>query len=361
MRSAAWAVIDLGALAFNLQRVKDFSPDSKVMAVIKSNGYGHGICEVAGALKEADAFAVARVDEAIQLREAGFEQRITVLEGFSDADEFSLHQQFRLEPVIHTPQQTQLLEQNRNQTIDHCWLKVDTGMHRLGVEPEEFQHLYERLSHDSSVSVMTHLACADEPDNPMTLQQQKLFNEVTDNCMAEKSIANSAAIMKWPALQAEWVRPGIMLYGVSPFADKHGELLGLKPVMNLYSKLISIKSVKKGESVGYGGIYRCPNDCRVGVVAIGYGDGYPRHVKSGSSVLVNGKRVRLIGRVSMDMVTVDLSEQPEAEVGNTCTLWGEGLPVEEVAENSDTIGYTLLCGVTKRVQMIYMNKDQTQE
>lgn len=361
MRSAAWAVIDLGALAYNLQKVRDFAADSKVMAVIKSNGYGHGICEVAGALEEADAFAVARVDEAVQLREAGFSQRIVVLEGFSDGDELILFHKFNLEPVIHAPHQLRLLEQSNNRSISHSWLKIDTGMHRLGIEPDCFEAFYERLNHIVPTSVMTHLACSDELENPMTVQQKKLFDEVTGHCMAEKSIANSAAIMEWQSIQGEWVRPGIMLYGASPFADKGGEALGLKPVMSLYSKLISIKSVKKGDSVGYGGSFRCPNNCRVGVIAIGYGDGYPRHVKPGSPVLVNGERVKLIGRVSMDMVTVNLSEQPEAEVGDICQLWGEGLPVDEVAKYADTIGYTLLCGVTNRVQKRYLNRGQREE
>ncbi len=356
MRSAAWAVIDLDALKFNLQKVKHFAPDSKVMAVIKSNGYGHGICEVAGALKAADAFAVARVDEAVKLREAGFEQRIAVLEGFSDIDELSLHYQFKLEPIIYTDQQLLLLEKNRSQTLSHCWLKIDTGMHRLGIDPELFQAFYERISQLSAVSVMTHLACADELEHSATRLQMELFNRVTKNCPAEKSVANSAAIMEWPELNVEWVRPGIMLYGVSPFSGKFGEEHGLKPVMSLHSKLISIKNVKRGEAVGYGGNYLCNNDCRVGVAAIGYGDGLPRQIKSGTWILLNGKKVRIIGRVSMDMITIDLTEQPEAEVGDVCQLWGKGVPVENIAESADTIGYTLLCGVTRRVQMIYQGK-----
>lgn len=357
MRSAAWAVIDLDALKFNLQKVKDCAPDSKVMAVIKSNGYGHGICEVAGALKAADAFAVARVEEAIRLRKAGFEQRIAVLEGFSDIEELALHEQFKLEPIIHAKYQLPLLRGIKSQTIPHFWLKVDTGMHRLGIDPEEFQSVYESLSCNSNVSVMTHLASSDESDSVMTVQQKECFSRATENCSAERSISNSAAIMKWPELNVEWVRPGIMLYGVSPFSDESGEELGLKPVMSLYSKVISIKALKKDETVGYGGSYRCPKDCRVGVVAIGYGDGLPRQIKSGTWILLNGKKVRLIGRVSMDMITIDLTEQPEAEVGDICQLWGKGVPVEKIAESADTIGYTLLCGVTRRVQMVYQEKN----
>jgi alanine racemase len=357
MRSAAWAVIDLDALKFNLQRVKYFAPSSKVMAVIKSNGYGHGICEVADALKAVDAFAVARIEEAIKLRKAGFEQRIAVLEGFSDIEGLALHKQFKLEPIIHAKYQLSLLGDIKNQTIPHFWLKVDTGMHRLGIDPEEFQSVYEGLSCSSNVSVMTHLAASDELDSFMTVQQKECFSRVTENCPAERSISNSAAIMKWPELNVEWVRPGIMLYGVSPFADKNGEELGLKPVMSLYSKVISIKALKKGETVGYGESYRCPKDCRVGVVAIGYGDGLPRQVKSGTWVLLNGKKVQLIGRVSMDMITIDLTEQPEAKVGDICLLWGKGVPIENIAESADTIGYTLLCGVTRRVQMFYQEKN----
>jgi alanine racemase len=358
MRSAAWAVINLDALKFNLNRVRELAADSKVMVVIKANGYGHGLCEVAEALKEADAFAVARIDEAVQLRKAGFEQRIVILEGFSDADELRLHSQFKLEAVIYAPEQLILLKENSQFNVPHLWLKVDTGMHRLGIEPKEYPFFYKQLSDISPISIMTHFACADELDNSMTIQQLALFNQVTVNCVAEKSLANSATIMGWPEIKAEWVRPGIMLYGISPFEGQLGETGGLKPVMNLYSKLISIKEVKKGAFVGYGGSYRCSNDSRIGVVAIGYGDGYPRHNKSVRSVLLNGQRVSLVGRVSMDMITVDLSEQPEAVVGDVCQLWGEGLPVEEVAKSADTIAYTLVCGITRRVEMHYRGKGE---
>ena len=358
MKSAAWTVINLEALKFNLNRARELAVDSKVMVVIKANGYGHGLCEVAEALKQADAFAVARVDEAVQLRKAGFEQRIAVLEGFSDAEELRLHSKFQLEAVIYTPEQLTILEENSQFNPPHFWLKIDTGMHRLGIEPKALHFFYKQLSKVAPVSVMTHFACADELDNSMTAQQLALFNEATADCSAEKSLANSAAIMGWPEIKAEWVRPGIMLYGISPFEGQQGEMLGLKPVMNLYSKLISIKEVKKGDSVGYGASYRCENDCRIGVVAIGYGDGYPRHNKSARSVLLNGQRVSLVGRVSMDMITIDLSAQPEAAVGDVCQLWGEGLSVEEVAESADTIAYTLVCGVARRVKMYYQIKDE---
>lgn len=351
MKPASWAIIDQEALKYNLQQVRLQTPQSKIMAVIKANGYGHGLCSIARALRGADAFAVARVDEAIQLRGAGIRQRIAVLEGFSDKDELQSHAQYRLEPVIHTLEQLPFLE-NIDVSVSHIWLKLDTGMHRLGIDPEDFQSCYDRLRKHYTVSVMTHLANADERDDLTTLKQLELFSQLVSSYSSERSIANSAGIIGWKKSHAEWVRPGIMLYGVSPFAEKTGPELGLKPVMSLYSRLISIKTVSAGEAIGYGGNYVCQRKSRIGVIAIGYGDGYPRQVASGTPVLIDGQRVLQVGRVSMDMITVDLSDYPAIKIGDPVLLWGEGLPVEEIARRANTIPYTLLCGVTQRVNFI---------
>lgn len=353
MRPASWAVVDQEALKHNLQQVRLQVSQSKIMAVIKANGYGHGLSLVAGALKGegVDAFAVARVDEAIELREAGISQRIVVLEGFYNRDELQLHCQYQLEPVIHTLEQIIILE-NDGSADSHLWLKLDTGMHRLGIEVENFRSCYERLRKRFMVSIMTHLANADDQDDPMTLRQLNLFNEQVSGYSSERSIANSAGIIGWKQSHAEWVRPGIMLYGVSPFVEKAGFELGLKPVMSLYSRLISIKTVLAGERIGYGGSYTCQRKSRIGVIAIGYGDGYPRQVLSDTPVLINGERVFLVGRVSMDMITVDLTDHPAIKVGDSALLWGAGLPVESIAKKAGTISYTLLCGVTQRVKFV---------
>lgn len=350
MRPAVWAEIDCEALAHNLTKAKELAPSSRVMAVIKANGYGHGIDTVAQALSAADAFAVARVDEAVFLRQAGHEKRIVVLEGFSDQEELKLHEQFHLEPVIHSGYQLSLVENLGTGVVPHFWLKVDTGMNRLGISPSDFEQACKILGRLSGVSAMSHLACADEPGHPMTEKQISLFSKLTSKTSLDRTLANSAAIMRWEQSHYEWIRPGIMLYGVSPFADQSGDEVGLRPVMNLYSRLISIKQVSAGDTVGYGGSFECSDATRVGVLAIGYGDGYPRHIAAGTEVLLNGKKATIIGRVSMDMVTVDLSNCADANVGDSCKLWGSGLPVEALARQASTIPYTLLCGVTRRVK-----------
>jgi len=349
----ARAEINTQALRNNLEQARNAAPDRSVMAVIKANAYGHGLVGVAQALEQADGFAVACYAEAQQLRAAGIQKSILLLHGVTTAAELIQAQQSGLELVIHSSSQIDLLEQAGNTTPVKVWLKVDTGMHRLGVTLREAQACWQRLLAceivDGPPRLMTHLANADNVDDQATQRQVNRFYDLSMAAEAECSIANSAGILAWPTSHADWIRPGIMLYGVSPFSSSEGSLSGLQPVMTLTSELIVVKALLKGATVGYGGTWECPEDMPVGIVSIGYGDGYPRHAASGTPVLVNGQRVPLIGRVSMDMLCVDLRTVPEAHVGDSVTLWGEGLAVEEVARYAGTIGYELLCQLTGRV------------
>lgn len=350
------AVIDLCACRHNLNVAKEAAPDSKCIAVIKANAYGHGMVDIAKALTNADVFAVARIEEAISLRQANISTPILLLEGFNSEDELELIQKYNFDTVIHSHHQVQILEQSNIEAIN-IFLKVDSGMHRLGFEPGIVASIIEQLEKCSavaSIKLMTHLANADDKHDDKTMQQIETFYQSIESASnKETSIANSAGILGWPQTHTAWVRPGIMLYGVSPFINSHADVHNLKPVMTLSSHLIAIKKLAKGEPIGYGGSYICEKDMTVGIVAIGYGDGYPRHAKTGTPVLVNGQRTRLLGRVSMDMICVDLNEQANANINDSVVLWGEGLPVEEVAESADTIAYELLCGVTNRVEFIY--------
>ncbi|MCK4864051.1 MAG: alanine racemase [Gammaproteobacteria bacterium] len=353
------AVIDLSACRHNLSVAKKAAPDSKCIAIIKASAYGHGMVNVAKALNDADAFGVARIGEAVQLREAGITLPILLLEGFFSEEELNLVREYNLDVVIHNETQIQLLEQSKSDSITIV-IKVDSGMHRLGFEPKELKSISQRLGKcsgtNSVIKFMTHFSNADDKHDDKTLKQIDVFFQSIDKISVDEiSIANSAGILGWPQSHATWNRPGIMLYGVSPFINGKAEDHNLKPVMTLSSQLISIKSVKKDETIGYGSTYICKKDMKIGIVAIGYGDGYPRHAKTGTPVLVNGKRCSLLGRVSMDMICVDLSEQPNSAINDPVVLWGEGLPIEEIAESSETIGYELLCGVTKRVEFIYNN------
>jgi alanine racemase len=355
---AAHAILNLEAVQHNLQMVRRFAPDAKIMAVIKANGYGHGLLRIAEALQNADAFAVARVDEGIRLRKAGIKNRIAVLEGFSCAEELDELLLYQLDAVVHSFTQLEIFESRKEQEACAIWLKLDTGMNRLGFKPQEFNSVFQRLNQCSIISppirLMTHLANADDKQDATTHKQIRLFNDTvaTVGLENERSIANSAGIIAWKDALTDWVRPGVMLYGISPFPDNTGKQLGLKPVMGLHSRLIAVKPIATGDKVGYSGTWVCEKPTTLGVVAVGYGDGYPRYAKAGTPVLVNGQRVPLIGRVSMDMITVDLATQPNAKPGDPVTLWGDSLAVEEIAFYADTIPYTLVCGVTQRVQIV---------
>ncbi|MCU0971180.1 MAG: alanine racemase [Gammaproteobacteria bacterium] len=350
------AVIDLGALRHNLACARAAAPGRRVMAVVKANGYGHGLLRAARALSEADAFAVARVGEGVQLRDAGLGKRIVVLEGFFDERELAEAVRLGLDLVFHQPEQLGMLEAAHLDRPLRAWLKVDTGMHRLGFGLDDALSAFEALAAASLPAerpgLMTHFANADDPADPRTQAQLERFGPLAAQLRTTVSISNSAGILGWPQGHGDWVRPGLMLYGASPMLGGRAADHGLRPVMTLRSRVIAVNRYRRGDEIGYGGTYVCPEDMAVGVVAVGYGDGYPRHARSGTPVLVKGHRAPLVGRVSMDMISVDLRGVPEARVGDDVVLWGEGLPVEEIAEHAGTIPYELTCSITGRVAVI---------
>ncbi len=347
------AHIDLSALRNNLRVVRRAS-SARVMAVVKANAYGHGLLQAAQALHEADGFALLEVRDAVQLRDAGFRQPILLLEGFFSREELPLLAEYELTTVIHNHQQIEWLEAYPRKNGLSVWLKINSGMNRLGFSAQEFPAVMERLkSHRAvrDVTLMTHFALADEAPGVMT--QLSLFEQLTANHRLPRSLANSAAILRHPVAHGDWVRPGIMLYGSSPFADVSAESLGLQPVMTLSSEIISVREIKAGDAVGYGATFFCAERAmRIGTVACGYADGYPRHAATGTPILVDGKRTRTLGRVSMDMLGVDLSALPDARVGSRVVLWGEGMPIDEVARAAGTISYELLCALTPRVPVV---------
>jgi alanine racemase len=350
---AARATVDTAALQHNLRVARRLAPRARVMAVIKANAYGHGLVGTARALKEADALAVARIEEAEALREAGLEQRIVLLEGAFHAEQLPLAASLGIELVVHSAEQLAMVESAQLPRPLQAWLKLDTGMNRLGFPPEAARAAAQRLAACPMVAppvrLMTHLACADERDAAVTSRQLELFSAALGDLPGERSVANSAGLLWREDSHADWVRPGILLYGVSPFADQAGADHGLRPAMQLLSTIIALRTVRRGERVGYGGIWTARDDARVAIAAIGYGDGYPRSLGSGTPVLLRGRRAPLAGRISMDMIAIDVTLVPDARVGDEVTLWGPGLPVEELARIAGTIPYELLCGVTQRV------------
>jgi len=358
------AHIDLDALQANYRWVKSLAPRAKLMAMVKSNAYGHGLIKIAKALPVADAFGVATLSEALALREVGILQRIVLLPGFFEPSELSLISYHNIEIVVHQYEQLAILEKIALPHPLKVWLKIDTGMHRLGFAAERTQAVYQRLMQCQAVAkpivVMSHFADADDVSKTTTQQQLAQFNEVIQGLDVLKSIAHSAGILTCLESHFDWVRPGILLYGVSPILGEasHSEL---QAVMTLQARLLAINPLKKGECIGYGGTWVCDEDMSVGVVSIGYGDGYPRHAPSGTPVLVNGVVCPLIGRVSMDFITVDLRPCPQAKIGDTVTLWGRGLPIESVAKQVGTIPYELTCQITPRVEFIYHGESKTLE
>lgn len=352
------ATIDAAALRNNLAVVRRLAPRSRVVAAIKANAYGHGLVPVARALANADALGVARIEEALRLREAGIDQSVLLLEGVFCAAQLALAAQHRFEIVVHTPEQLAMLQQYSGAHRFIVWLKLDTGMNRLGFELDEFAAAHAALARCSCVQqlrLMTHLASSEHPNDATTMQQLDRFRAVADSFSLERSIANSAALIAWPDARVEWVRPGLMLYGISPFAHSTAEALGLRPAMTLSTQLIAVRYVEAGEGVGYNAIWRAPRRSRIGVAAIGYGDGYPRSIRTGAPVLVNGREAPVAGRVSMDMMTIDLTDLPGAKVGDEVTLWGVGLPVERIAAAADSIGYELVCRISGRVAVEWKN------
>ena len=348
------ATIDSAALRHNLQVVRQRAPKSRVMAVIKANAYGHGLVTAARALEAADAFAVARLDEGLALRDAGIKSPIVLLEGVFDREQLEAAAAADLQLVVHSQEQVELLRAAPPHCQFKTWLKLDSGMNRLGFKGAAFGAAHAALSALDSVqppvNLFTHLASADLPELPTTSEQLALFAAATGSFAGERSLENSAAMLSFPDAQGDWVRPGLLLYGVSPFAGSIGADYGLRPAMTLHSHVIAVKDLSPGERVGYGGGWTASRPTRLAVAAVGYGDGYPRSLDSGAPVLVNGERAGLAGRVSMDMIGIDVTDLHRVPAsGDPVVLWGEGLPVEEIAVWADTIPYELLCGISQRV------------
>ena len=360
MTFGARAVIRLGALQHNLSVVRRAAPDASVMAVIKANAYGHGLVPVAHGLADADALAVARLPEAVELADSGIDRPIVLLSGVLTEAERDAAFERGFEMVVHCREQIELLESAKAGTTI-VWLKFDTGMNRLGFDPADADALIGRLRACRGVSelrLMSHLASADDPDSASTREQFARFRALVGGFEGDVSIANTPATLGWPemarAAQAfgfrgrHWIRPGVALFGISPFADRTGPELGLEPVMQFEARLIAVKPLKQGAQVGYQGRYTSQRETMLGIISAGYGDGYTRHFRTGTPVLLNGRRVPLIGNVSMDMIAVDLGPDAGDRVGDIATLWGDGLPVEEVAPWADAIPYELVCGVMNR-------------
>lgn len=347
MTRPARVIINPQAARHNLECVRRHASGARVLAVIKADGYGHGIVRMAHILDGADAFAVAAIEEAVTLRAAGISKSIVLLEGPFEAAELTQVAALGLEVVIHNHEQLEMLR--AAPTPRAVWLKFDTGMHRLGFDPERApEAIAQARALGIPLRFMTHFANTHHRGDASVDRQIDRFEELLAGVEGERSLANSGAVLGYPRAHADWVRPGLMLYGVSPFDHEVGVDLGLEPVMTLRSRLISVRYVRAGEAVGYGGAYVCPEDMPVGVVAYGYGDGYPRHAQTGTPVLVRGIRTQVIGVCSMDMMTVDLRPVSDARFGDPVTLWGVGLPIEEVARASGTVPYELLCRVRMR-------------
>ena len=349
------ALIDLSALEHNLSVVRRYASRSRIMAVIKADAYGHGLLRAAEAFKSADGFAILELEAAIRLREVGYQHTILLIEGFFSRSELELFERYQFCTVIHNSEQLEMLSAYKRPGGLDVFLKLNTGMNRLGFTPEQFPVALELLRSNpvvGQITLMTHFACADEhKERNGVAEQLQCFNTVTSNLNLPRSLANSAATLCYPETHADWVRPGIMLYGASPFSDTSASELDLRPAMTLTSKVIAVQYLNSGDKVGYGQTFRADRSMRVGIVAGGYADGYPRHAPIGTPVLVNGTRTRIIGRVSMDMLHVDLSGIENAGVGSPVIFWGKGMPVDEVAQSAGTIGYELLCSLTKRIKI----------
>ncbi|HSQ04059.1 MAG TPA: alanine racemase [Burkholderiales bacterium] len=347
------ATIDLSALRHNLGVVRRHAAQSRVFAVIKANAYGHGYARAARAMHEADGFALLELDAAVHLRESGYRQRIVLLEGFFDVGELQVCAEQRIATVVHSMEQVEMLQALRPEARLDVLLKLNTGMNRLGLDPHQFEQALAAVRSNAAVeaiTVITHFANADD-ERGVEWQLQTL-HRAAGGLALPRSLANSAAILRYAETHADWVRPGIMLYGCSPFPDRTAAELGLRPVMTLASEIIAIRPLQPGAAVGDGGLYRAEHPTRIGVVACGYADGYPRHAPTGTPVLVEGQMTHTVGRVSMDMLCVDVTSIPQARVGSRVVLWGEGNPVEGVASAAGTVAYELLCAVAPRVPVI---------
>lgn len=344
------ATINLEALRHNLRVVAASAPHSSIMAVVKANAYGHGLLNAAKGLKEADGFAVLNLEEAISLREAGYEQHLLLLEGVFNADELEFASRHNISLVVHHLRQIEMLEQVQLKNTIPVFAKMNTGMNRLGFQPGEFASAVQRLAaclNVGDITLMTHFATADEQQG--IEKPYNIFKQATDGMIYPQSLANSAAVLRYRHTHADWVRPGIMLYGATPIAGTPASTFQLRPVMTLQSEIIAVQQIKPGESIGYGHKFTATRPTRAAIVACGYADGYPRHAPNGTPIHVAGKPAHTLGRVSMDMLFADITDIPQADVGSPVELWGEHNPVDAVAEAAGTVGYELLCALAPRV------------
>ena len=355
----ATAKISSVALKHNIQTIKQKAPNSKIIAVVKANAYGHGVVFVSSAVESlVDCFGVARLEEALKLRSNGITKPILLLEGFFSSKDLPVLAVNNIQTVVHSQEQLDALEQAKTPNPVKVWLKIDTGMHRLGVHLDEVDNFYQKLKLlpcvDPNIGFVSHFSRADELECGYTEKQLSRFLQATEGKSGERSISASGGILFWQDAHLDWIRPGIIMYGISP-NNTPGKEYGLTPVMNLTSSLIAVREHKKGEPVGYGGVWTSEKDTKIGVVAIGYGDGYPRDVPQGTPVYLNGRRVPIVGKVSMDMLTVDLGADSQDKVGDEVILWGKELPIEEIAEITGVISYELITKLTPRVLTEYID------
>lgn len=332
---------------------KRYAPTSKLLAVVKANAYGHGLLRAASALRSADGFAMLDLDDAVRLREAGYAHRIVMLEGFFYPNELAEFSRYRLTAVVHRAGQLEMLDQAHIPAPIDIMLKLNSGMNRLGFGAGQWQGSLERAKRCAavnSITLMTHFACADDARG--IDEQLACFERHSAGLGHARCMANSATILRYPQAHGDWVRPGIMLYGSSPFADQSAESLGLRPAMQFESEIIATQNLNPGDTVGYGASFRAQRPMRIAIVACGYADGYPRHAPSGTPVLVDGRRTQTVGRVSMDTLAVDVTYLIAADVGTSVVLWGEQLSVDEVAACAGTVSYELLCALAARVPSV---------
>lgn len=353
------ATINLSAIRHNYRLAKELAGQSRALAVVKADAYGHGAVRVSLALADqADGFAVAAIEEALELRAAGIDKPILLLEGFFETDELQLIEQHNLSFVVHSQTQIDRLMQYSGSARFNVWLKLDIGMHRLGIPLHHALNALTRLLSLSCVkdlTLMAHFSCADELNNPITEQQLNAFLKTTAGRGLPVSLSNSAAILGWPQTHHNWVRPGLMLYGATPYEQPHPQADRLQPAMSLTTEVIAVRTINEGEAVGYGASWRAERPSRIGTLAIGYADGYPRQMRSGAPILIDGQKTQIVGRVSMDMVTVDLTDLPQAKIGSCAELFGENLLASELAPWAATIPYTLFTGITRRVHKLYLD------
>ncbi|MDR3425276.1 MAG: alanine racemase [Alphaproteobacteria bacterium] len=345
-------------LLHNLAVIKTRAPRARIMAMVKANAYGHGLRSVAQRLEgHVDALGVASIDEATALRQAGVNTPITLIEGVFAPEELALAATQGFAVVFHSAHQLRWLEATHLPGKITAWLKLDTGLGRLGFSPQDAAQALQTLSENPSirqpVGLLSHFACADTPQHPLNKKQIAIFAAFAEQCQGPKSFCNSAALFAFPDRQQDWVRPGLALYGASPLAGRSAEELGLKPVMTFQTEIIAVQHFKRGDTVGYGAKFICPEDMPTGIIAAGYGDGYPRSLREGAPVLIGDRLCPLIGRVAMDMTAVDLRLCAQAAVGDKVTLWGKGLPIEKLTDFCDHIAYDLLTGVQNRVKFVW--------